>query len=213
MMKLDEKGAKRIFKVTAVVVSVWLLSLLGVGVATAVQWDDYEWADMSLIWYRDSANLNNHLVSGASTQAGNSIAQWRSSNTGAAIDFTEETSYPDESQVDILDMDFDSSWGCVPGYGCFTLGGDGETIIAGQAWLNNDDDGDCYFEWYTNGTMDNSSYTPAKVDVRTVTIHELGHTLGLGDDCTPSGCVMCANWTQKWDVTEADKNDLKGIYP
>ncbi len=141
------------------------------------------------------------------TQVQNSAAQWKSSNTGANIDW-DETSSQSSSDVDVVTVDFDvTGWGTIPGY--TSLGLSGWTIIYAAAYLNSDPPGDGGFTWYTDGTMNEAN---KQADVRTITVHELGHTLALAHDCTPDTQVMCVTWTQKWNVTSDDKNELKAIY-
>lgn len=71
-----------------------------------------------------------------------------------------------------------------------------------------------FYTWYTNGTMHQWSPSQqwAYADVRTVTVHEMGHMLGLAHSCTSSAAVMCVTWTAKWSPATDDWNGINALY-
>ncbi|MCA9844653.1 MAG: matrixin family metalloprotease [Dehalococcoidia bacterium] len=74
----------------------------------------------------------------------------------------------------------------------------------GPSYLNT------FFTWYTDGTMDRDN---AKADVRTVTLHEMGHWMYLNHDCgSHPSAVMCPDWTAKWSLTSDDINGMNALY-
>ncbi len=81
--------------------------------------------------------------------------------------------------------------------------GDPYEIVYSEIYLNS------LFTWYTDGTMNlNNHYA----DVRTVTLHEMGHMLGLAHDCTYTSAVMCVTWTSKWNPQTDDWNGINALY-
>lgn len=92
----------------------------------------------------------------------------------------------------------------IPGYtAAYFNGGDPYEIIYNQVYLNTQ------YTWYTDGTMDQQW---ARADVRTVTVHEMGHMLGLAHDCTYTAAVMCVTWQAKPSPHWDDWNGIAALY-
>ena len=81
----------------------------------------------------------------------------------------------------------------------------GLTITGAQTYLNTT------WTWYTDGTMNQ----PLKrVDVRTVTTHEMGHWMFLNHPCTAHPeAVMCPVFATKWSLASDDVAGLQSLYP
>lgn len=74
------------------------------------------------------------------------------------------------------------------------------------------------FNWNLDGIMNQNE---RKADVRTVSVHEIGHSTGLGH---PRNCgdpftfdeensAMHPNWKKKWTTRVDDDNGNKALYP
>jgi hypothetical protein len=95
-----------------------------------------------------------------------------------------------------------SGFGGAPGV--TILARSGNTVTSAMLYLNP------AFTWNTTGTMNQSR---SQADVRTVTIHEIGHWLVLNH---PNACgsmtqaekdaTMNPDWRKKWNTTSDDKS-------
>jgi hypothetical protein len=195
--------------------------LLGSAMAEAYeeQWSPArKWNDLSVTWYiNDDVD---DLVTGGKQEASVAANRWSDQNVpGSALDFNEHTSY---STADVKVHKGNACGFCGPAETLLTPASSGD-FTAAEIIL------DTSFTWHTDGTMDGASND---ADIRTVSLHEFGHTMGWDhrietamsdtcDDNTDTGhgkiqenSVMCTNhpWEGKSGLNNEDKVGQDGKY-
>ncbi len=120
--------------------------------------------------------------------------------------------YPGGNIVTTMDFEYNSPpcgnpGATVPATTCETYNSS-DVVILSQTYLNTSR----FISWNLDGVMDPNS-NPVKVDVLTVSLHELGHWFILDHDCgSHSEAVMCPNYRTKQQLFDDDKHGVTQFY-
>lgn len=154
----------------------------------------------SVSWYDDTG------FSGSSATAVNdSGTAW---NNGGYVGVNRTSGAPFNAYVGYMNIGVPNAPGRTDAY--FNAS-DPYEIIYNEIYLNS------FYAWFTSGaswTM--HQWTPSQqwayADIKTITVHEMGHMLGLAHACNSSSAVMCVTWTVKWSPVTDDWNGINALY-
>ncbi|WP_224273669.1 matrixin family metalloprotease [Nocardioides lacusdianchii] len=177
---------------TALVAGTALAPLAAAAPAQAYCGSNYTWAGSNL-YMKIGSNVpsgwNNAIVASAGQWSNISGASWAILITSAAESMTLRYATPA------------GGFGGAPGV--TTLAISGNTVVSGDVYLNPN------WSWNLNGNLNQANRV---ADVRTITVHELGHELVLEhpNQCGPMSsaeiaAAMNPNYVQKWNVNSDDR--------